>query len=176
VWTVDKKHRLSRLLVAKPIVESCEDRRDFWTMLRALAGMGKASREEIADEVRGEIAGQIAAGLMKLAGGDGAGVAALTGLGAAPGAAAPAAGGDYMAPWIDTDECTACDECTNLNSKIFVYNDSKKAYIKNPTGGPYKDLVKSAERCTARVIHPGLPGDRSAKDIDKWIKRGEKFN
>jgi pyruvate-ferredoxin/flavodoxin oxidoreductase len=176
VWTVDKKQRLSRLLVAKPIVESCEDRRDFWTMLRALAGMGKASREEIADEVRGEIAGQIAAGLMKLAGGDGAGVAALTGLGAAPGAAAPAAGGDYMAPWIDTDECTACDECTNLNSKIFVYNDSKKAYIKNPTGGPYKDLVKSAERCTARVIHPGLPGDRSAKDIDKWIKRGEKFN
>ena len=81
-----------------------------------------------------------------------------------------------MAPWIDTAECTACDECTNLNARIFVYNDSKKAVIKDPVGGPYKDLVKAAERCTARVIHPGLPGDRSAKDIDKWIKRAEKFN
>jgi pyruvate-ferredoxin/flavodoxin oxidoreductase len=26
------------------------------------------------------------------------------------------------------------------------------------------------------VIHPGLPRDRSAKDVDKWIKRGEKYN
>jgi pyruvate-ferredoxin/flavodoxin oxidoreductase len=151
-------------------------------MLRALAGAVKASREEIEEEVRGEIAGRIATGLMQLAGGDGAGVAALAGAMAAPTSAAPAAGapaaagGDYMAPWIDTEQCTACDECTNLNPQIFAYNESKKAYIKNPLGGPYRDLVKSAERCTARVIHPGLPRDRSAKDIEKWIKRGEKFN
>jgi pyruvate-ferredoxin/flavodoxin oxidoreductase len=179
VWSVDKKRQLSRLLVAKPMVESSEDRRDFWTMLRALAGIGKASSEEIADEVRREIAGKLASSLMKLAGGGDGGVAALAGLAPEPAAAAaaPAAGGvGYMAPWIDTDQCTACDECTNLNSKIFVYNENKKAYIKNPTGGPYKDLVKSAERCTARVIHPGLPADRSAKDIEKWIKRGEKYN
>jgi pyruvate-ferredoxin/flavodoxin oxidoreductase len=186
VWSVNNKQQLSRLLVAKPMVESCEDRRDFWTMLRALAGAVKASREEIEEEVRGEIAGRIATGLMQLAGGDGAGVAALAGAMASPAAAAPAAAataagapaaaGDYMAPWIDTEQCTACDECTNLNPQIFAYNESKKAYIKDPLGGPYRDLVKSAERCTARVIHPGLPRDRSAKDIEKWIKRGEKFN
>ena len=81
-----------------------------------------------------------------------------------------------MAPWIDTDQCTACDECININPKIFAYNENKKAVIVNPTGGPYKDLVKSAERCTARVIHPGLPANRSAKDSEKWIKRGEKYN
>jgi len=81
-----------------------------------------------------------------------------------------------MAPWLETPECTACDECTKLNPAIFAYNENKKAYIKNPAGGPYQDLVKAAEKCTARVIHPGLPADRSAKDIDKWIKRGEKFN
>ena len=91
-------------------------------------------------------------------------------------AAAPGGAGDYMAPWIDTDDCTACDECTDLNPQIFAYNESKKAYIKDPNGGPYRDLVKAAERCTARVIHPGLPRDRSAKDIEKWIKRAEKFN
>jgi pyruvate-ferredoxin/flavodoxin oxidoreductase len=89
---------------------------------------------------------------------------------------APAADGDYMAPWIDTEECTECDECILINSNIFEYNADKKAIIKNPNGGPYRDLVKAAEKCTAEVIHPGLPRDRSEKDIDKWIKRGEKFN
>jgi pyruvate-ferredoxin/flavodoxin oxidoreductase len=180
VWAVDKQQQLTRLLVAKPIVESCEDRRDFWTMLRALAGTGKeeVSRADIEQQVRRDVVGKISSGLMQLAGGSAEGLTALAEAGTvAPAVGAPpAAAGDYMAPWIDTAECTACDECTNLNPKIFAYNDSKKAVIKDPLGGPYKDLVKAAERCTARVIHPGLPGDRSAKDIDKWIKRAEKFN
>ncbi len=39
IWAVDRKQLLSRVLVAKPIVESCEERRDFWIMLRGLAGV-----------------------------------------------------------------------------------------------------------------------------------------
>jgi len=112
---------------------------------------------------------------MQLVGGSGAAAIPMAAATAA-GAAAPVADGDFLAPWIDTPQCTACDECTNLNGKIFVYDASKKAVIKDPEGGPYKEIVKAAERCTARVIHPGLPRDRSPKDIDKWIKRGEKFN
>jgi pyruvate-ferredoxin/flavodoxin oxidoreductase len=81
-----------------------------------------------------------------------------------------------MAPWLDTDECTACDECVDLNREMFAYNASKKAYIKDPNAGPYSHLVKAAERCTARVIHPGVPRDRSEKGIDKWIARGAKYN
>jgi pyruvate-ferredoxin/flavodoxin oxidoreductase len=182
VWSVDRDENLSRLLVAKPMVESSEDRRDFWTLLRALAGVGKPeiSREGIEAEVRRDLVSRLAVRLMDLAGGDGAeqAVAALTGE-ATPAAPAPAEGaaaGDAMAPWIDTDDCTACDECVNLNSSLFVYNESGKAVIRDPNGGPYKDLVKAAERCTAQVIHPGLPRDRSAKDIEKWIARGRKFN
>ncbi|NQU64078.1 MAG: ferredoxin, partial [SAR324 cluster bacterium] len=83
---------------------------------------------------------------------------------------------DYMAPWIETEECTSCDECTNLNSKMFEYNDDKKAFIKDALAGPYGDLVKAAEKCTARVIHPGTPANANEKDIDKWIKRGQKYN
>jgi pyruvate-ferredoxin/flavodoxin oxidoreductase len=89
---------------------------------------------------------------------------------------APAAGGDYMAPWIDTDECTECDECIKINSAMFEYNESKKAIIKNPDAGPYSDLVKAAEKCTAEVIHPGVPRNRSESGIDKWMARAEKFN
>jgi len=95
---------------------------------------------------------------------------------AVEGGAPAAAAGEYMAPWIDTEECTECDECIKINPNIFEYNANKRAIIKNPDGGPYRDLVKAAEKCTAEVIHPGLPRDRSDKDIDKWIKRGEKFN
>ncbi len=40
---------------------------------------------------------------------------------------------------------------------------TRKHISKNPDGGPYQDLVKAAEKCTARVIHPGLPADRSGK-------------
>ena len=95
---------------------------------------------------------------------------------AVAGNGAIAAGADYMAPWIDTPQCTSCDECVKLNPAIFQYNEQKKAVIKNPQGGPYKDLVKAAERCTAQIIHPGLPKERSEKDIEKWIARAEKYN
>jgi pyruvate-ferredoxin/flavodoxin oxidoreductase len=186
VWTVDRKQQLSRLLVDQTMVESTEERRDFWIMLRAIAGVGgkeEISREQIEEEVRQEVVGRIASGLLKLSGGGGGPVPALVDLAAAPAPAAaapapaePAAAGDYMAPWIDTDDCTACDECTNLNPQMFAYNESKKAYIKDPHAGPYSHLVKAAERCTARVIHPGLPKDRTEKDIDKWIRRAEKYN
>ncbi|MCG8462466.1 MAG: thiamine pyrophosphate-dependent enzyme, partial [Holophagales bacterium] len=193
VWSVDREERLSRLLVAEPMVQSAEDRRDFWIQLRALAGVGKEeiSRGELEEQARREVVGKIASGLMRLAGGEGddtgqAGGALLAGLvgsdteaaGAATGSA-PAAGhleGDFMAPWLDTEECTSCDECIQLNPKIFAYNENKKAYIQDPAAGPYRDLVRAAEKCTARVIHPGLPADRSDKDIDKWIERGKKYN
>ncbi len=181
IWAVDAKNKLNRLLVAEPIIKSCEERQDFWIMLKALAGEGrKATTEEVLEErIRTEVVQSIAAGLMQLTGGNGGSIAipaATPAQSAASGTEAPSTNGEYMAPWIDTEECTSCDECTKLNAKIFEYNSAKKAEIKDPNGGPYSDLVKAAEKCTAQVIHPGLPADRSAKDIDKWIKRAEKFN
>jgi pyruvate-ferredoxin/flavodoxin oxidoreductase len=181
LWSVDRKNHLSRLLVDHTMVESAEDRRDFWTMLRSLAGVGRPeiSREEVEAEVRQQVVGQITSGLMRLAGGvddPGAMVAAVTAAGAAEAPAAPQQDGDYLAPWIDTPQCTSCDECVNLNPRLFAYDTAKKAFIKDSDGGPFKDVVRAAERCTARVIHPGLPRDRSTRGIDKWIKRAERYN
>lgn len=193
VWALDAKQELSRLLVTEPMVQSAAERRDFWVMLRALA----ESVEEVATDdgqlesrIRQEVVQKIASGLMGLVSGSQAlDLNAMLDTEVAPAPAeapplaaveapAPAteAAGEYMAPWIETEECTACDECIMINPQIFQYNDDKKAVIRNPDGGPYRDLVKSAEKCTAQIIHPGLPRDRSAKDIDKWIKRGEKYN
>ena len=81
-----------------------------------------------------------------------------------------------MAPWIESSMCTSCNECININNKIFAYDADKHATVKNAKGGPYKDLVRAAEKCTAQVIHPGTPWDAKEKDADKLLKRAAKYN
>ncbi len=184
IWTVDRQNRLSRLLVDEAMVRSCEDRRSFWTMLRALAGIEDPAEPaaDVESRIRREVIANIARGLAEMADGNAVDPAGAE-FGTPDDSAAPAeaaadtaAAADYMAPWLDTDDCTACDECIKINPAVFEYNADGKAVIANADGGPYSDLVKAAEKCTAEVIHPGLPRDRSAGDIEKWIARGEKYN
>ena len=94
---------------------------------------------------------------------------------AAGGAGAAAEAPDYEPVWIETPECTACDECTELAPNMFEYNEDKQAVVTNPKGGSYKDIVKAAEKCTAGCLHPGTPWNMGEKDIDKLIKRAEKY-
>ena len=181
IWSVNKHQQLGRLLVSDTMVSSCEDRRNFWVMLKAIARIEgkKPAAGEVENKIRQELLAKLNAGFMQLLSGElPEGGLPPTGSvpSSTPGTTAAAEPGDYMAPWIDSEECTACDECTELNSNIFEYNEKKQAIIKDPQGGPYRDLVKAAERCTAQVIHPGLPMDRSDADIEQWIKRGEVYN
>jgi pyruvate-ferredoxin/flavodoxin oxidoreductase len=81
-----------------------------------------------------------------------------------------------MEPWIETARCTSCNECTNLNPKMFAYDDNKQAYVKDAHAGTFAQLVQAAERCTAGIIHPGTPLNPKEKDLDKWIARAEPFN
>ncbi len=39
IWFVDRKKRLTRVLVAEPLVISSQERLDFWIMLKAIAGV-----------------------------------------------------------------------------------------------------------------------------------------
>jgi len=89
---------------------------------------------------------------------------------------APAAADEGMDPFIDTELCTTCNECTNLNPKMFMYNADKKAYIADPHAGTFKQMVQAAERCTARIIHPGTPLDPDEPDLDALIARAKPFN
>jgi len=186
IWALGNKNELMRVIPAAPIVAACEDRRNFWRIIKSLAGLtGKVDPEAIANQVRFEVTQKLAAKMMELALGNGgsiaaefsAPIAAAASAAQLPAPAAPSGNGNgYVAPYIDSSQCTACDECININSKIFAYNEKKQAYIKDAKGGPYKDLVRAAEKCTAQVIHPGTPADRSEKGIDKLIKRAEKYN
>jgi len=79
-------------------------------------------------------------------------------------------------PYIDTIRCTSCDECTNINDKMFAYNDEMQAYIADPRAGTFKQLVIAAEACAPEIIHPGDPLDTSEKGLEKLIERAEPFN
>lgn len=81
-----------------------------------------------------------------------------------------------MEPMIVEEDCISCSECININPNIFAYNDSGKAFIKNAKGGPYRDIVKAAERCGGSCIKPGTPLDPAEKDVDKWVARAQKYN
>jgi pyruvate-ferredoxin/flavodoxin oxidoreductase len=81
-----------------------------------------------------------------------------------------------LGPWIDEETCTACDDCMAINSKLFVYNEKKKATITDPKLGTFKDLVVAAERCPSGSIHPGAPINKKEKDLAKWVERAEPFN
>lgn len=187
VWIVDRKQQLGRLLVDDVLVASCEDRRDLWTILRSMAGVQTQPEpdEDVEARVRRETVGRIAAGLLQLAGGDADSAGHALGLLAdepqqptngADTPATPTEPGGYMAPWIDSEECTACDECIKINPKLFVYNDRQQATIGDPRAGDYVQLVKAAERCTAQVIHPGLPDNADAVDMRPLVQRAQAFN
>jgi len=181
IWGVDGKSRLMRVLVSEELVRSTEERRAFWRQLKSLVGVDKiVDLDQVRNQAKAEMAQKLTASLLALASsGD---VSALSDMAAAM----PAAGGngsaapeglawEYEPVWIETPECTACDECTNINANIFAYNDDKQATVKNAKGGAYKDIVKAAEKCTAGCIHPGTPWNPAEKDLEKLMKRAEKY-
>ena len=79
-------------------------------------------------------------------------------------------------PWLDTDLCTTCDDCMDINKMMFVYNDNKQAIITDPKAGTFADLVAAAEICPAKCIHPGKPLDPNEAGLEELIARAEPFN
>jgi pyruvate-ferredoxin/flavodoxin oxidoreductase len=182
IWATDAKNRLVRVLVAEELVRSTAERRDFWRQLKSLVGADRVvDLDQVRAETRAEMAQAITAGLMALAnGGD---VSALAATAPAAGAATVATPGqpaanlawDYEPVWVETPECTACDECTDLAPKVFRYNDQKQAVVVDPKGASYRDLVKAAEKCTAGCLHPGTPWNAAEPDLERLVKRAEKY-
>ena len=247
IYSVESR-KLSRLIVAAPIVRLAEERRQFWSQLRELAGIEipASTRERITSALQREydqraaamradyesrlaelktsyehtVARRLAEGLIRVAEGRTVADVVTSALStpaappdlppvapapappateahAAPPAAAVAAtvaqvtpvtpaavtaapaegdGGLVMEPYIESALCTSCNECTNASKKLFAYNDEKQAYIKDPRGGSFQQLVRAAETCPVHAIHPGTPLDPNEKDLAKWVARAAAFN
>jgi pyruvate-ferredoxin/flavodoxin oxidoreductase len=175
LWAVDKHNHLTRVLVAPEMVQACVERRGFWRLLKSLTGANNGiDANAIAAAARTEMAQQLEAAIHTLTGGGHAGTVDAT---PAAGSTLPAtaSAAAFEPVWIETPECTACDECTTINAKIFVYNDEEKAYVRDPRGGPFRDIVRAAEKCTGRIIHPGTPADPNEAGLDQLIQRASKY-
>jgi len=148
--------------------------------------------EQDVGELAREIVQRIAAQLMGVDGG--AAVVMPVPL-SAPAPRAPAPAGEKPAPeaaapepapdedivvvtdaYIDTPLCTSCNECTQLNARIFAYNANKQAEVKDAGAGPFSDIVRAAELCPVHIIHPGKPQNPSEQGLDELVKRAERYN
>ncbi|MCP3851187.1 MAG: ferredoxin [Gammaproteobacteria bacterium] len=78
--------------------------------------------------------------------------------------------------WIDSPLCTTCNDCTDMNPLMFVYNDSNQAFISDLNAGTYLQMVEAAEICPSKCIHPGKPWDDSEPDLDELVERAKVFN
>ncbi|HIE02946.1 MAG TPA: pyruvate ferredoxin oxidoreductase, partial [Thiotrichaceae bacterium] len=179
IWAVDNKNSLNRIVVSQELVRSTEERLNFWRLLKSLTGIEQViDVEQIAQETRTEMMQKLSAGLMAMASGGSIDFSAMTGNTVSQpttnNAAVVVAEG-YEPVWIETPECTTCDECIEVNPKIFAYNDQNLAVVVDPKAGSFKDIVKAAEKCTASAIHPGSPWNTKEPGVDKLIKRAEKF-
>ena len=58
---------------------------------------------------------------------------------------------------------------------MFRYNADKQAEIADPRAGTFRELVKAAEVCPARCIHPGVPRENDETATPALIERAAKF-
>ncbi|MDH4326289.1 MAG: ferredoxin [Betaproteobacteria bacterium] len=102
---------------------------------------------------------------------------------AAPAAPAPATAVEPEAPparasdepYIETPRCSSCDECIQINSKMFAYDANKQARIVDMRAGTYRQLVEAAESCQVAIIHPGKPKNPDEPGLEELLKRAAAF-
>lgn len=78
--------------------------------------------------------------------------------------------------WVDSPLCTSCNDCVILNPRLFVYDGNKQVRIGDPTAGTYAQLVKAAEGCPSKCIHPGAPLDKTEPGLEALMQRAKRFN
>ncbi len=179
IWGVDDKNELIRIICSQEIVTSALERRQYWRQLKDLAGeMNQVDVEALVLQTKADMANRLSSTLLSLsASGSTDFIASAVSTDTMNNSATvsnPDTAG-FEPVWIETPECTTCDECTDIAPKIFSYNADKLAEVINPTAGKFKDIVRAAEKCTAGCLHPGTPWDLNEKDIEKLIKRAEKY-
>ncbi len=76
-------------------------------------------------------------------------------------------------PWVDTPLCTSCNDCFKINELLFKYDENKQAYLNDLSKATYAELVKAAEICPAKCIHPGRPDPDDPTATPEMIQRGK---
>jgi len=184
VWTVDTGGRLRRTVVDDRLIDGAHRCAETWRSLQELGGIENsharrqldAARKDWEQERERERAAL--GSLDELTPAADAPAAAVQPepeleTGAAAAESEPASADDA---YIETSRCTTCNECTQINNKMFVYNENKQAFIADPDAGTYRQMVEAAESCQVSIIHPGKPRNPDEANLAELMERAESFN
>ncbi len=179
VMMVDAENVLHKVIVDEELIRQTRRCRSMWQNLQELGGIHNSHAElllarekKIWDEERLQREAQAQTASVPVA---------------APVAATPAAAAAEVAvteqeperspdeAYIETPRCSTCNECTQINGKMFSYNSNQQAFIADVTAGTFAQLVEAAESCQVSIIHPGKPRDPNEPGLEELLKRAETF-
>jgi hypothetical protein len=180
---VDDQDVLQRVIADEMVVEAARRCRETWHRLQELGGIRSSHADRRLERERAAWEAQKAREIEAIRA-----TAAPAALASAP-APAPAPAEATAAvvavpaaaerpkdeAYIETMRCSTCNECTQINDRMFAYNDEKQAYIKDRTAGTYRQLVEAAESCQLSIIHPGKPLDPNEPGLAELIERAQPF-
>jgi ferredoxin len=178
VRMIDERDRLHTVLVDERMLRKARRSREMWHSLQELGGVHNSHANRLLERERAAWEASHAAAAAVSAPTPGAvdAQAATTSLLAE--AAAPeaeAAGPSRDDAYIETVRCSTCNECTQINPKMFAYDANKQAYIADLKAGTYAQLVEAAESCQVSVIHPGKPQNPDEPGLAELLVRAEAF-
>lgn len=163
---VDDVDRIQRVIVDDKLVREARRCREMWHSLQELAGArgGRAARAKV-ESAAAETAAQAPAPAQSPPPEK-----------AAPDAAeAPSSAPPSDEPYIETPRCSSCNECIQINPRMFAYDENQQARIVDASAGSYRELVEAAENCQVAIIHPGKPKNPNEPDLDALLERAAPF-
>ncbi len=174
---VGRDNRLQKVIVDDKVVGEARRCAEMWRGLQELGGIHNSHAARLLEQERKVWAEQSRPATVS---GESRPAAASMTAALAPAAPAPesaelAAERPSDDPYIETPRCTSCNECTQINDKMFAYDANKQAFIVNPDAGTYRQLVEAAESCQVSIIHPGKPRNANEPGLDELKARAESF-
>jgi ferredoxin len=176
---VDRENRLQKLIVDDKMIREARRCIEMWRSLQELGGIHNSHAARLLEQERKIWAEERRRETESRGTQPSAPAAAPVAVPAAP-ATAPApieapAEKPSDDPYIETSRCTSCNECTQINDKMFGYDANKQASIVNPDAGTYRQLVEAAESCQVSIIHPGKPRNPNEPGLEELLARAEPF-
>ncbi len=180
---VDAQNVLQKVIVDERLIREARRCREMWHSLQELGGVHNSHAEKLLarekktweERMRQEAEKHAAAAPVASA----PVAAAKPAASAAPAAASAPVEQEPEHPpgeaYIETPRCSTCNECTQINNKMFAYDGNKQAYIADINAGTYAQLVEAAESCQVAVIHPGKPKNPNEPGLEDLLKRAEAF-
>jgi ferredoxin len=179
---VDGDDVLQRLVVNDRLVQAARRCLENWHRLQELGGIRNSHAERLLARERAAWEEEKRSELESLAGAPGAQATAPAAAAASPVAADAGAPVDEDEParspdeaWIETIRCSSCNECTQINDRMFSYDDNKQAYIKDLSAGTYRQMIEAAESCQLSIIHPGKPFNPGEAGLEELLERAKPF-